>query len=351
MRRVLFSVQLSLALLSMLSAAQAGFVDEESMLAAKQTAEATAAAAAQSGPTLDDFLRVVKNTLNKVKLDKDQPPLKKVTINLKTTTGTTMGGNIKLFVISFGGTDTSSSEETLNIDLSGELGKEADKTPPETPGVSSRLAATIKSAQNSLKTAGLDQNSKPLSTSGLSLTQKFIVKKATSAGVAGEFNWTIVPISIGLSGGRDKGYEHSIVFEFAKFDNAAKVKAAMADLKAKTGKLGAPKVEGKDLYFGTTKADNSVVDGVAKGHGGDATIFVKTGNEYVRAATTIKKADGSSAVGTPLSATNPAVAKIDKGEAYYGDVTVFGKAYVAGYEPINDASDAVIGAYFAGQPK
>ena len=34
---------------------------------------------------------------------------------------------------------------------------------------------------------------------------------------------------------------------------ADKVKAAMADLKAKTDKLGAATVEGKDLYFGTTK--------------------------------------------------------------------------------------------------
>ena len=61
----------------------------------------------------------------------------------------------------------------------------------------------------------------------------------------------------------------------AQTDN---VKAAMADLKAKTEKLGVPKVEGKDLYFGTTKVDNSVVDAVAKEHGGVATLFVKSGD-------------------------------------------------------------------------
>jgi hypothetical protein len=70
---------------------------------------------------------------------------------------------------------------------------------------------------------------------------------------------------------------------------ADKVKAAMADLKAKTEKLGTPKVEGKDLYFGTTKVDNSVVDAVAKEHGGVATLFVKSGDQYVRVATTVKK--------------------------------------------------------------
>ena len=65
----------------------------------------------------------------------------------------------------------------------------------------------------------------------------------------------------------------------------------------------------------------------------------------------VKKEDGSSAVGTALDATNPAIAKLNKGETYYGDVSVFGKSYVAGYEPIKDASGAVIGAYFVGQPK
>jgi hypothetical protein len=132
---------------------------------------------------------------------------------------------------------------------------------------------------------------------------------------------------------------------------ADKVKAAMADLKAKTKKLGAPKVEGKDLYFGTTKVDNSVVDAVAKEHGGVATLFVKSGDQYERVATTVKKEDGTSAVGTALDLKSAAIARLNNGDAYYGYATVFGKTYDAGYEPIKDASGAVIGAYFVGQPK
>ena len=54
----------------------------------------------------------------------------------------------------------------------------------------------------------------------------------------------------------------------------------------------------------------------------------------MRVATTVKKEDGSSAVGTPLAANSPALAKLNNGEPYYGDATVFGKAYDAGYEPI-----------------
>jgi hypothetical protein len=129
-----------------------------------------------------------------------------------------------------------------------------------------------------------------------------------------------------------------------------KVKASIAALKAETGKLGAPKVQGSDLYFGTTKASTDVVDAVAKKQGGVATLFVKDGKEYVRVAATVKKEDGTSAVGTALDLKSAAIARLNNGEAYYGDATVFGKTYDAGYEPIKDASGAVIGAYFVGYP-
>jgi Cache 3/Cache 2 fusion domain len=134
------------------------------------------------------------------------------------------------------------------------------------------------------------------------------------------------------------------------------VKASMATLKAETEKLGTPKVQGSDLYFGSTKVDKSIVKDVVKKHGmkdndGAVTLFVKSGDQYVRVLTTVKKEDGKRAVGTPLDANNPAIEKLNNGEAYYGDATVFGKTYDAGYEPIKDASGAIIGAYFVGYAK
>ena len=129
------------------------------------------------------------------------------------------------------------------------------------------------------------------------------------------------------------------------------VKTSMTALQAETAKLGAAKVQGSDLYFGTTKASKDLVHAVKKEHGAAATIFVKSGDQYKRVATTVKKEDGTNAVGTALDANNPAVAKLNSGEPYYGDATVFGKTYDAGYEPIKDASGAVIGAYFVGYAK
>jgi hypothetical protein len=141
-----------------------------------------------------------------------------------------------------------------------------------------------------------------------------------------------------------------------------KVKTSIAALKAKTAKLGAPKIEGNDsvagknvpaLYFGTTKMNNffGVVDEVVKENGGTATLFVKAGDEYVRVATNVKKDDGSRAIGTILDPNGPVIAMIKKGEAYYGDATILGKPYVTGYEPIRDASGNVIGIYYVGYMK
>ena len=141
-----------------------------------------------------------------------------------------------------------------------------------------------------------------------------------------------------------------------------KLKTSMATLKAKTAKLGVPKIEGKDLagskdvpalYFGTTKMNNvfDVVDEVVKENGGTATLFVKAGDEYVRIATNMKKDDGMRAIGTILDPTGPVIAMIKKGEPYYGDATILGKPYVTGYEPIKDASGTVVGIYYVGYSK
>ena len=39
------------------------------------------------------------------------------------------------------------------------------------------------------------------------------------------------------------------------------------------------------------------------------------------------------------------------GNAYYGKAPVLGTPYIGGYEPIKDASGAIIGVYFVGYKK
>ena len=138
---------------------------------------------------------------------------------------------------------------------------------------------------------------------------------------------------------------------------------AMEALKAGTSKLGAPKIEGMDavggkdapaLYFGSTKMNNnfSVVDEVAKegGQGMTATLFVKSGDAFIRVATNAPKSDGSGrAIGTVMA--GPALESIKAGKAYSGENPVLGIPYIAAYEPIKDASGAIIGAYYVGYKK
>ncbi|WP_378943834.1 Cache 3/Cache 2 fusion domain-containing protein [Mesorhizobium sp. ANAO-SY3R2] len=142
----------------------------------------------------------------------------------------------------------------------------------------------------------------------------------------------------------------------------SKVAAAMELLKSKTSELGPPKIDGTDvvggkevpaIYFGSTKMNNNfaLVDDVAKQAGGTATIFVKSGDEYVRVATTVKKDDGERAIGTILDPKGKVITFIQKDEAYYGEADILGKHYVTGYDPIRDADNQVIGIYYVGYLK
>ena len=138
----------------------------------------------------------------------------------------------------------------------------------------------------------------------------------------------------------------------------ARVSKSMTALKDQTAKLGAPKIEGKEavggkdapaLYFGSTKINNNlaVVHKVAEegGEGMAASLFVKgEADEYVRVATTSPKALGSELGG-------PAFDSINAGKPYYGEGPIMGIPYITGYEPIKDASGAIIGVYGVGYKK
>jgi len=142
-----------------------------------------------------------------------------------------------------------------------------------------------------------------------------------------------------------------------------RVAKSMETLKANTGKLGAPKVEGNEavggkdapaLYFVTTKINNTfdIVDAVGKedGQGMTATLFVKGGDEFIRVSTSVPKPDGSGrAIGTILA--GPALESIKAGKAHYGEVPILGTPYMTGYEPIKDASGTTIGVYYVGYKK
>jgi len=143
---------------------------------------------------------------------------------------------------------------------------------------------------------------------------------------------------------------------------AEDVQVAMELLKSKAAALGAPSINGEEavagkdapaLYFGDTEMNNNfaLVDEVQKEMGGTATIFSKSGDEFVRVATNVKKDDGSRAIGTVLDPKGKAIAAIAKGESFFGEVDILGKPYITGYEPIRDTGGNVIGVYYVGYLK
>ena len=156
---------------------------------------------------------------------------------------------------------------------------------------------------------------------------------------------------------------HAHVPKVAHAQADPRITKSMESLKAMTAKLGPPKIEGKEavggkeapaLYFGTTKINNNfdVVDAVGKedGKGMTATLFAKSGDEYIRVSTSVPKPDGSGrAVGTVLA--GPALESIKAGKAYYGEVPILGTPYITGYEPIIDSSGAQVGVYYVGYKK
>jgi len=138
-----------------------------------------------------------------------------------------------------------------------------------------------------------------------------------------------------------------------------KVRTSMDLLKSEAAKLGAPKVEGTDtvagkevpaIYFGKTKINNNfdLVDDVVKQVGGTVTIFVKSGDDYVRVATNVKKDDGSRAIGTILDPKGKVIVDIRDNKAFYGEAPILGKPYITGYDPIRDSANNVIGIYYVG---
>ena len=91
------------------------------------------------------------------------------------------------------------------------------------------------------------------------------------------------------------------------------------------------------------------VDEFTARSGAVATLFARTGDEFLRVTTSLKKENGERAVGTPLVHESPAYSRLLAGERYVGRTVLFGKDTYASYSPIKDGGGKVIGATFIGR--
>jgi methyl-accepting chemotaxis protein len=100
-------------------------------------------------------------------------------------------------------------------------------------------------------------------------------------------------------------------------------------------------------------ATHDLIDSLTRTAGAAATIFAydPAKDDFTRVTTSIKKDDGSRAVGTDLGKTSPAYAPIKAGQTYTGKAAILGEPYLTIYTPIKTPAGAVIGILFAGIPE
>lgn len=94
--------------------------------------------------------------------------------------------------------------------------------------------------------------------------------------------------------------------------------------------------------------NNALSDDFLTRTGAISTLFVRSGNDFVRVATSLRKENGDRAMGTILDTASPAYAAVTKGEVYRGLALLFGKRYITQYQPFKNAEGQVIGIIFVG---
>lgn len=97
----------------------------------------------------------------------------------------------------------------------------------------------------------------------------------------------------------------------------------------------------------TLNLNFSVVDKFTKMTGATATVFARSGDDFLRVTTSLKKEDGSRAIGTFLGTKSPAYAPIMNGQSYLGVAHLFGRDYMTMYAPIQ-RNGQVIGILYIG---
>ena len=109
-------------------------------------------------------------------------------------------------------------------------------------------------------------------------------------------------------------------------------------------------VQTPSLLLGSEVLNNNFteVDEFKQMSGGVATVFVRSGDDFIRVSTSLTKQDGSRAIGTVLDRQGPAYQRVLGGQAYIGRAVLFDRSYMTQYSPVRDTSGKVIAVLFIG---
>lgn len=131
------------------------------------------------------------------------------------------------------------------------------------------------------------------------------------------------------------------------FDNYNSVETTIVNQITKTEeKAELPQMMAGGSYI---SGKNDIVDNVESVSGSSATIFQLIDDKLVRISTTVKKDDGSRAIGTYIPSDSPVYQAIMKGETYKGKAFVVNDWYLTAYAPLLGSDGKIIGALYVGK--
>ncbi|KGE69121.1 MULTISPECIES: methyl-accepting chemotaxis protein [Pseudomonas] len=109
-------------------------------------------------------------------------------------------------------------------------------------------------------------------------------------------------------------------------------------------------VQTPSLSLGNEVLNNNFdeVDEFKQMSGGVATVFVRSGEDFIRISTSLTKQDGNRAIGTVLDRQGPAYQRVLSGQTYIGRAVLFDRSYMTQYSPVRDSSGQVIAVLFIG---
>jgi methyl-accepting chemotaxis protein len=109
-------------------------------------------------------------------------------------------------------------------------------------------------------------------------------------------------------------------------------------------------VQAPSLKLGGEVLNNNfkLVDEFKEMTAGVATIFVRSGEDFIRVSTNVTKQDGSRAIGTVLDHKGPAYAPVMAGKSYVGRALLFGRFYMSQYTPVRDGTGKIIAVLYVG---
>lgn len=82
--------------------------------------------------------------------------------------------------------------------------------------------------------------------------------------------------------------------------------------------------------------------------GGNATIFMRYGDDFLRVSTSLRKANNDRAFGTLLGTKHPGYKTLISGNTYEGPAFLFGRNYMTKYIPFKNSAGKVIGILYVG---